>query len=561
MSLFLFKSLRTFILYIHIYQYSYVIIIPILFLYNYVCTICVYSSKGKCIKHGAKRSNDKYTQNDGDCIGHEEKGGFSKRHNDAELLEVANLLSNLYYSSAASDSSAGEGEMEDAPMSNSQKKSNNNNNDSSLLDDCKMGGVDDSYPSTKPKLQVDEPSKPKPNPSNDEAISSPSKWGASTAYGYWGGSVVAVPRLPPKSYNPDPHPLQSYKPSPVRNLGEINSPSPSDEAGEESDESHQLDNNSDEDDEVGKTEPDDSAFAAATMLRMSGSRSSSPAENLKEDAIATKDLATKEVAKSPAKTSNLMSNLAPEECPISPQFKAMKGTTPPRSYYTFVPNANDPKTPPKKQIKFNVGGTIVQVPSGILLKYEQSKLASMARSALRMDVAVPIPRQFDMFSHCVFYLCNDKVHLPSSIRRKAFMKEMEYFGIPYDEKCISGGCSSPNKSTSSSSSIHTSHQNLPVTQQLATPSSSGTLNQKPNIVTGHKDAAAGGPTKPSSPSSLDLEPSTTRRSSRAGKDSPAATVPQQPGSDSKKSRPCGECEGCLRDDCGECPNCKDKKKL
>ena len=28
----------------------------------------------------------------------------------------------------------------------------------------------------------------------------------------------------------------------------------------------------------------------------------------------------------------------------------------------------------------------------------------------------------------------------------------------------------------------------------------------------------------------------------------------------KKGRPCGECEGCTREDCGECRFCKDKRK-
>ena len=119
-------------------------------------------------------------------------------------------------------------------------------------------------------------------------------------------------------------------------------------------------------------------------------------------------------------------------------------------------------------MKFNLGGTVVQVPTEILLKHEGSKIAAITGSAMHVgDMAIPLPRHYEMFCHCVFYVCNEKVQLPPSVHRKDFMKEMKYYGIPFDETLVSGGkCASPNTSTSklhSSTSIPHQKQISPTT--------------------------------------------------------------------------------------------------
>ena len=129
------------------------------------------------------------------------------------------------------------------------------------------------------------------------------------------------------------------------------------------------------------------------------------------------------------------------------------------------PSWHADNSPPKEQVKFNLGGTVVQVPTEILLKHERSKIAAITRSAMHVgDMAIPLPCDYEIFCQCVFYICNEKVHLPPSIRRKDFMKEMKYYGIPFDETLVSGGkCASPNTSTYK---LHSS-KSLPRQQQIS----------------------------------------------------------------------------------------------
>jgi len=377
-------------------------------------------------------------------------------------------------------------------------------------------------------------------------------------------SVRAVPRLPPKAYNPDPRPLQSYAP-----------PSPK---SSDNNNLHDVGNV----DEKAELEKDEKKAAASSSLSsadessdsstVSLSKRPSNSSKINEVAVESEEEVEKEKKNVPSTPSRNTLGSA-KECPISPVFKPTKGATQPRSSYTYVPNSDDKEKKPPQQVKFNVGGTIVQLPCGILLKYKESRLASMTRSAIRVGVPVPIPRQFDVFSHCIFYLVNGKVHLPTSINRMGFIKEMEYFGIPFDKVNISGGCAAPlpkkiiptkqprqtkkNKKKQITSTTTVSREH-PVT--AATPASSG---QKANVVTDPKDTATGS-TKPSSPSPLDLERNAssetmTRRSAR--RQGRELTPEMSPYTKMAKSRACGECESCLRDDCGECRECKDKKKF
>ena len=162
----------------------------------------------------------------------------------------------------------------------------------------------------------------------------------STASG--GGSEVADPRLPPTK--------------PASPLIESNASQPA------------VDNSKVEDEEMPDREEASDAKEASEVpgIDMSSTNESSVLVAMMSDHEAS--------VKSPA-----------NECPVSPQFKAVKGSTPQRSSYAFVPTPGTPlEKKPAKHVKFNIGGTIVQVPSDVLLRYKDSKLASLTRSAIRV---------------------------------------------------------------------------------------------------------------------------------------------------------------------------------
>jgi len=325
----------------------------------------------------------------------------------------------------------------------------------------------------------------------------------------------------------------------------------------------------------------DSVAAAAMMLMTGSSRATSPSthEDSKDIVAGANDApakdqheameqdASNELDLLPATTESTEEKSSPSN--ESQSHDETKRTPPPRSYYTFVPNAQ--YKPSKEQVKFNVGGTVVQVPCEILLKHSKSKLASMARSAMRAgDGAIPIvPRDYGMFSHCVFYLCNDKVKLPFFIRQNDFIQEMKYFGLPFVESSISGGgCAGPSNSTSKPKSFAShSRQISPTTVTQLYTRAKAPLH-RPGLRTGSsirqahvpgmKEATVGAAIKPSSP--LDLLSSaisSTTSSSRSNANEGAFV--QQP--QNVRKAMCGRCEACLRGDCGECKECLDKPKF
>ncbi|KAL7554129.1 hypothetical protein ACHAWF_017521, partial [Thalassiosira exigua] len=277
-------------------------------------------------------------------------------------------------------------------------------------------------------------------------------------------------------------------------------------------------------------------------------------------------------------------------------------------------------------VKFNVGGTVVQVPSDVLLRHPRSKIASMARCALRAggDVPVPVPRDCELFSHCVRYLCRGKAVLPRRVQRGAFLRELRHFGIPHDEEDVEGGgCGgspllSKRAATSGGGPPPPPRRISPTTvapfrggadaarvagpapgaagpprpafRPVGPPSSSAPIWPGPGpfgpaTLVPEETASSGpprpgrGPPRPSGP--ISAEPAPTSRPppstldllssaiSASSSGSLGAPAPRAPGAakaadgapPTARKAMCGKCDACRRDDCGECRACRDKPKF
>ncbi|KAL7543463.1 hypothetical protein ACHAXR_012751 [Thalassiosira sp. AJA248-18] len=338
----------------------------------------------------------------------------------------------------------------------------------------------------------------------------------------------------------------------------------------------------------------DSVAAAAMMLMTGSSRATSPTtsvvqEEIKDDVVADVNAtAVQDQVMEPVKSNLMTTSVSTEEAT-----KEQQSCLPPRPSQTLAPQV--PRG--KEQVKFNVGGTIVQVTTDVLLKYPESRMASIARSAMQAgDMAIPIPRDYQLFSHCVFYLCNDRVTLPPHVSRKVFLKEMIHFGIPYDVKCISGGLVEEGP-VAKLPEGHRTHQISPTTvtqlhhsaaapeeASVSRPLSStsrlcqSTSQQNNHTATDMRITPAVTATKPTSTSPLDLLSSAVSSSgswssnestkqpapaaeTRAKKGTRAATSKSSRNDSGVRMAMCSKCDACLREDCGKCNACLDKPKF
>ncbi|KAL3765839.1 hypothetical protein ACHAW5_004156 [Stephanodiscus triporus] len=360
------------------------------------------------------------------------------------------------------------------------------------------------------------------------------------------------------------------------------------------------------------------SVAAAAMMLMTGGRASSPAKNAMNGVECIDSVDQGGNSYEPKEQSQRVVS--------SPVIEAKASKLSTSWQVRSFPLLNAENSPPKEQVKFNLGGTVVQVPTEILLKHEGSKIAAITRSAMRVgDMAIPLPRDYEMFCHCIFYVCNEKVQLPPSVRRKDFMKEMKYYGIPFDEALVSGGkCASPITSTSK---LH-STMSLPRQQQISPttvtqlhyhaaaapapgphqpgviaskvgepgeprmpspldllssamssfigtfsrPTSPAPDHHHPGLYGGSpfdrndcqfvaNSGALGDPTKQTFLSPLDLLSSAISSTDSSWRSQSASYATQQERNPNVRKAMCGRCEVCLRDDCGECNFCLDKPKF
>jgi hypothetical protein len=213
-------------------------------------------------------------------------------------------------------------------------------------------------------------------------------------------------------------------------------------------------------------------------------------------------------------------------------------------------------TSANKQVKFNLNGIIVQVPSEILLRNKGSRLAEITRSAIRRhEMTISLPRDYELFCHAVFFISNGKVTLPPSVRREKFLNELEYYGIPFDQIHVSGGQitnANTNAGVSQVKGKGVSQLDLLASamSSLTSPAEDG----ESTIDHNKRQVAIGEPTEPFYQSPLYL------LSSAIVSATDGVSYANQKGSRYKMKK-CGKCDACLREDCGECVTCLDKSKF
>lgn len=187
-------------------------------------------------------------------------------------------------------------------------------------------------------------------------------------------------------------------------------------------------------------------------------------------------------------------------------------------------------------VLLKVGDTLVQVPWSIISKHPNSKLADIGKQAIH-GAPVTIDRDYELFSLCIYYACNGKVTLPVQVEKEMVVRELIFYGIPFDEKTIT---------FLASKSAMTAMENRRHAGQSTKPK-----DAEANTDGGNDDEES--PARPS-----------PRASSRKRKSPAEANIcrPEPfPAGIVGRHRHCGQCKACTRDDCGECRACIDKPKF
>ena len=312
---------------------------------------------------------------------------------------------------------------------------------------------------------------------------------------------------------------------------------------------------------------DADSVAVAAMMMMTGSRTTSPTID-PINAVAGHD------AFDPNNGgSNQADELAEEQSqrtvsPPNVDTEALK--LPAGCVLRFIPEGKKFATANKQQVKFNLNGIIVQVPSDILLRQKGSRLAEITRSAIRaLEMTISLPRDYELFCHVVYFISNGKVTLPPPVRREKFLNELEYYGIPFDQTHVSGGqITNPIKGhptvTPAESKAGVSQVKGKGVSQLDLLASAMSSLASPAKYGGStndhtkRKAAIGEPTEPFYQSPLDL------LSSAIFSATDGVSYANHQGSNFKMKKHqhmCGKCDVCLREDCGECVTCLDKSKF
>ncbi len=109
------------------------------------------------------------------------------------------------------------------------------------------------------------------------------------------------------------------------------------------------------------------SVAAAAMMLMTGGRAISPAKNAMNGVACINSVDQGGNSKEPKELS--------QRVVTSPVIEAKASKLSTSWQVRSFPLWNAENSPPKEQVKFNPGGTVVQVPTEILLKHEGSKIA------------------------------------------------------------------------------------------------------------------------------------------------------------------------------------------
>lgn len=89
-------------------------------------------------------------------------------------------------------------------------------------------------------------------------------------------------------------------------------------------------------------------------------------------------------------------------------------------------------------VKMNVGGHLFEVSVDIMTKHPESRLAQILSKASGREQDNPlfIGHNGEVFAHVLALHRDGKVLLPSTVSKDVFIRELGFYGIPYDEQHI-----------------------------------------------------------------------------------------------------------------------------
>jgi len=89
-------------------------------------------------------------------------------------------------------------------------------------------------------------------------------------------------------------------------------------------------------------------------------------------------------------------------------------------------------------VKFNVGGKLYEVSLSSIERNPESMLARLTSDMWNDDPSKPIfiDRDGDIFAHVLNYLRYGSIELPSCIPKSMFERELDYYGVSFEEKII-----------------------------------------------------------------------------------------------------------------------------
>lgn len=99
---------------------------------------------------------------------------------------------------------------------------------------------------------------------------------------------------------------------------------------------------------------------------------------------------------------------------------------------------------PSKRIKINVGGTRYEVSRSLLNRFPDSKLSRITLENPFNEEEIFIDRDGGRFEFVLDYMRDNRVVLPLTIFRPQLVSDLEYFGIDFDNACITLGVADPN---------------------------------------------------------------------------------------------------------------------
>lgn len=118
-----------------------------------------------------------------------------------------------------------------------------------------------------------------------------------------------------------------------------------------------------------------------------------------------------------------------------------------------VPSSSDGGFQEEEQwatVQFDVGGTVYKVQRSLIESYPNTMMAQVIAKTWQLNPKASffIDRNGDRFQYVLDFMRDGEVHLPLSVPRASFLKDLEYFGFGVvDPMSINDGCSSVEAAT------------------------------------------------------------------------------------------------------------------